>query len=250
MQRGIMPLSYFTFIIICSVMLLMSCSHRRTGFDSLESADNQINMVFDNTEDSETICADRNSTPITQSVDKEILLATKGLKLIDRMNRLAHSKAYLSHVTDAQVIHDEVAVITAADYSTPQEIFLIDGAAFIADTTDFISDYIREKTVRSIPTMINGLNGTQSLAATALLQVDDAFRYEGLDHTVICLFIYNSPYSVMVTYNPTEDGTVLAIASFVRFASSDSTLDTHHIADVVGSVIKSDDITVRSIDTP
>ena len=182
--------------------------------------------------------------------DTKLLLTEKGLELIDRMNRLARSEEYLSIMTGASEIRDEIAVITATDYTKPREIYLVDGAAFVADTTDFIRNYMRKRTLRSVASMINGRNGTQSLAATAMLQVDDAFRCEAVGHTVIFLYTYGSPYSVQVTYDPAEDGTVMALASFVKLSSSETTEIPRLVTDVVGSFIESDEISVSRIDLP
>lgn len=180
--------------------------------------------------------------------DTKRLLAEKGLELIDRMNRLARNEEYLSIMTGASEIRDEIAVITATDYTKPREIYLVDGAAFVADTTDFIRNYMRKRTLRSVASMINGRNGTQSLAVTAMLQVDDAFRSEAVGHTVIFLYTYGSPYSVLVTYDPTEDGTVMALASFVKLSPSETTEIPRLVTDVVGSLVESDEISVSRID--
>lgn len=180
----------------------------------------------------------------------ERLLAERGLALIDRMSRLARSEEYVSYMTGTESMLDEIAAIASADYTSPQQIMIIDGTAFAPDTTDFIRNQIRVKAVRSVPAMINGLNGAQILAASSILQVDDAFRCDGIDHTAIYLFAYDAPYSAMVTYNPTEDGTVAAIASFVKFSPADSAAVSRHVADAIGSIIESRDITVRNIDMP
>lgn len=181
--------------------------------------------------------------------DAETMLAAKGLELISRMNNLAHSKEYISTATSSQPILDQIELIAAADYTSPEEIFVIDGSGFAADTTDFVRGYIREKAIRSIPSMLNALDGAQTLSASAILQVDETFRCNAPGHTVIYLYAYRAAYSVMVTYSPGEDGTVAATASFVKFSSTEPATISHHVAEAIGSVIDSTDITVRSIDT-
>ena len=223
-------------------MLLVSCGHKG-GRSNTDSTNTQTTRNPDAETDAAR-CSDTMSPPS----DTKRLLAEKGLELIDRMNRLAHSEEYLNLMTGASEIRDEIAVITATDYTKPREIYLVDGAAFVADTTDFIRNYMRKRTLRSVASMINGRNGTQSLAVTAMLQVDDAFRSEAVGHTVIFLYTYGSPYSVLVTYDPTEDGTVMALASFVKLSPSETTEIPRLVTDVVGSFIESDEISVSRID--
>lgn len=187
-------------------------------------------------------------SPAHDTVEK--ILAAKGVELIGRMAILAGSSEYLSHMTSSQAVLEEIAVIAGTDYTSPDQIFAIDGAAFASDTTDFVHGYMREKAIRSAAAMINGLNGTQPLAATAILQVDDAFICPGLDHTVLYLYAFDAPYSVIVSYTPRNGGTAAATASFVKFTPAESAAISRHIAEAIGSALGSTDITVRSIDRP
>lgn len=244
MRHNLHTLLLGTFSILCGFMLLVSCDHMG-GRSNTDSTNTQTARNPD-VETDAARCSDSMSLPS----DTKRLLAEKGLELIDRMNRLAHSEEYLNLMTGASEIRDEIAVITATDYTKPREIYLVDGAAFVADTTDFIRNYMRKRTLRSVASMINGRNGTQSLAVTAMLQVDDAFRSEAVGHTVIFLYTYGSPYSVLVTYDPTEDGTVMALASFVKLSPSETTEIPRLVTDVVGSLVESDEISVSRIDLP
>lgn len=244
MRHNLHTLLLGTFSILCGFMLLVSCDHMG-GRSNTDSTNTQTARNPD-VETDAARCSDSMSLPS----DTKRLLAEKGLELIDRMNRLAHSEEYLNLMTGASEIRDEIAVITATDYTKPREIYLVDGAAFVADTTDFIRNYMRKRTLRSVASMINGRNGTQSLAVTAMLQVDDAFRSEAVGHTVIFLYTYGSPYSVLVTYDPTEDGTVMALASFVKLSPSETTEIPRLATDVVGSLVESDEISVSRIDLP
>lgn len=244
MRHNLHTLLLGTFSILCGCMLLVSCGHKG-GRSNTDSTNTQTTRNPD-VETEAARCSDSMSLPS----DTKLLLAEKGLELIDRMNRLAHSEEYLNLMTGASEIRDEIAVITAIDYTKPREIYLVDGAAFVADTTDFIRNYMRKRTLRSVASMINGRNGTQSLAVTAMLQVDDAFRSEAVGHTIIFLYTYGSPYSVLVTYDPTEDGTVMALASFVKLSPSETTEIPRHVTDVVGSLVESDEISVSRIDLP
>ena len=244
MRHNLHTLLLGTFSILCGFMLLVSCDHMG-GRSNTDSTNTQTARNPD-VETDAARCSDSMSLPS----DTKLLLAEKGLELIDRMNRLARSEEYLTLMTGASEIRDEIAVITAIDYTKPREIYLVDGAAFVADTTDFIRNYMRKRTLRSVASMINGRNGTQSLAATAMLQVDDAFRCEAVGHTVIFLYTYGSPYSVQVTYDPAEDGTVMALASFVKLSPSETTEIPRLVTDVVGSLVESDEISVSRIDLP
>ncbi len=258
MRHNLHTLLLCAFSILCGCMLLVSCGHKdsRSNTDSTntQTARNSDDDTILDTEsypavlyDGETDTA-RCSDSMSFPSDTKLLLVEKGLELIERMNRLARSEEYLTLMTGASEIRDEIAVITATDYTKPREIYLVDGAAFVADTTDFIRNYIRKKTIRSVASMINGRNGTLHLTATAMLQVDDAFRCEAVGHTIIVLYTYGSPYSVLVTYDPAQDGTVMALASFVKLSSSKKTEIPRLVIDVVGSLIGSDKISVSRID--
>lgn len=241
-----------------AILLLAACGHKN-GNQAIGSADGPTEIfVTDGGAVSEGIIggadgptaiyvSDGAITPDKDTANTEGKLAAKGLELISRMSRLASSRQYLSLATSSQPILDEAAVIAAADYASPREIFVIDGACFKPDTTDFIASHIKDKAIRSTAAMINGLNGPQTLSAAAMLQADDAFVCRGLDHTVIYLYAYDAVYSAVVSYKPCADGTVLATASFIKFPSSGSAAVSRHVAETIGSALGTTDITVRSI---
>ena len=193
---------------------------------------------------------DKDKDNIDNPAAMESLLAAKGRQLIGQMGQLARSKEYILMMTSSQPIQNEISLISAADYTTPKEIFIIDGKSFETDTLDFVHKHIVERAIRSAAAMINGLNGTQPLSATSILQVDDTLLCPMLKHTIIMLFAYDAPYSALVTYRPAEDGTVAAVASFVKFPASGTASVSHYVAEVIGSAIGSEEITVRSIDIP
>ena len=245
-----------------TIISTASCG-RRTDSAVIGSADGPTQItVTDDTKAKEGIIGsadgptaihvadNTDSENIDNAAAMETLLAAKGRQLVDRMCQLARSREYISMMTSSQSILNEISTISAADYTTPKELFLIDGKSFESDTTDFVHRHILERTIRSAAAMINGLNGTQALSATSILQVDDTLLCPMLKHTVILLFAYDAPYSVLVTYRPAEDGTVAAVASFVKFPSSGTASVSHYVAEVIGSAIGSDEITVRSIDIP
>lgn len=241
-----------------AILLLAACGHKN-GNQAIGSANGPIEIfATDGGAVSEGIIggadgptaiyvSDGAIAPDKDTANTEGKLAAKGLELISRMSRLASSRQYLSLMTSSQAVLNEAAVIAAADYASPREIFVIDGACFKPDTTDFIASHIKDKAIRSTAAMINGLNGTQTLSATAMLQADDAFVCRGLDHTVIYLYAYDAVYSAVVSYKPCADGTVLATASFVKFPSSGSAAVSRHVAETIGSALGTTDITVRSI---
>ena len=241
-----------------AILLLAACGHKN-GNQAIGSADGPTEIfVTDGGAVSEGIIggadgptaiyvSDGAIAPDKDTANTEGKLAAKGLELISRMSRLASSRQYLSLATSSQPILDEAAVIAAADYTSPKEIFVIDCASFKPDTADFIACHMKDRAIRSTAAMINGLNGPQTLSAAAMLQADDAFVCRGLDHTVIYLYAYDAAYSAMVSYKPCADGTVLAAASFVRFPSSGSAAVSRYVAETIASALGSTDITVRSI---
>ena len=247
--------------ITLAILLLAACG-RKNGNPAIGSADGSTEIYVTEGEAASTgiiggaagptaiYTADGTTAPDEGAAGTEGKLAAKGLELISRLSRLARSRQYLSLMTSSQPVLNEAAVIAAADYASPREIFVIDGACFKPDTTDFIASHIKDKAIRSTAAMINGLNGTQTLSAAAMLQTDDAFVCRGLDHTVIYLYAYDAAYSAMVSYKPCADGTVLAAASFVKFPSSGSAAVSRYVAETIASALGSTDITVRSIDIP
>lgn len=258
-------LNISTLTLFAAVLTLISTTScgRRTDSAVIGSADGPTQItVTDDTKAKDGIIGsadgpttiyvadNTDSENIDNAAAMETVLASKGRQLIDEMSLLARNKEYVSMMTSSQPILNEISLIAAADYTTPKEIFIIDGKSFRTDTTDFVRKHIMERTIRSAAAMINGLNGTQALSATAILQVDDTLLCPMLKHTIIVLFAYDAPYSVLVTYRPAEDGTVAAVASFVKFPSSGTASVSHYVADVVGSALGSDEITVRSIDIP
>lgn len=254
MKRNHIPAALFAATVF-STVLLTACGNAN-GPQTIGSADGPTEITVSDEKNANIgiIGGADGPTAIyvtdgSDAPDAEAILAAKGLELISRMNSLARSNEYISTATSSQPILNQIQLIAAADYTSPEEIFVIDGSGFAADTTDFVRGYIREKAIRSIPSMLNALDGAQTLSAAAILQVDETFRCNAPGHTVIYLYAYRAAYSVMVTYSPGEDGTVAATASFVKFSSTEPATISHHVAEAIGSVIDSTDITVRSIDT-
>ena len=230
-QKSIaMKRPYITLTLLAALAAISTTScGRRTDPAVIGSADGPTQItVTDDTKAKEGIIGsadgptaiyvtDKDKDNIDNPAAMESLLAAKGRQLIGQMGQLARSKEYVSMMTSSQPIQNEIYLISAADYTTPKEIFIIDGKSFETDTLDFVHKHIVERAIRSAAAMINGLNGTQPLSATSILQVDDTLLCPILKHTIIMLFAYDAPYSALVTYRPAEDGTVAAVASFVKF---------------------------------
>ena len=255
MKRKHTPAALIAATVFCTV-ILTACGNTNTPPQTIGSADGPTEITVSDEKDANIGIIGGADGPTAIYVtdgsdarDTETILAAKGLELISRMHSLARSKEYLATATSSQPILDQIEIIATADYTSPEEIFVIDGSGFADDATDFVRGYIRRKAIRSIPAMLNALDGAHTLSASAILQADETFRCSASDHTVIYLYAYDAAYSAMVTYSPGEDGTVAATASFVKFSSAEPATISHHVAECIGSVIDTADITVRSVDT-
>lgn len=165
-------------------------------------------------------------TDYTKTADySKDVLASKGLDLIAKMDKLAESTEYIESVSahdDFKTLLSEVAEI---DYSSPKAVYKAVLPVGTASTavgvsidafSDDIKSIIDERLLASIPSQINATDGVETLAALTLVSAGTASYIEGVEENQIYIFVYENGYSAFVSYMPQEENVVSISSSFVK----------------------------------
>lgn len=155
--------------------------------------------------------------PTAIFIADSLTLQEKGLELTGQMHRLANNETYIKYCSHSDEINKLAAHIGRTDYSVPKKIFAISHLKSIQnfETDSTIRTLLADKTVRTIPSLINAQSGSTTLAATTLFVTEDVFLHNSLKESTIYLYVYEGDCSSMVLFQPHKDHIVQAHACFV-----------------------------------
>jgi len=152
-------------------------------------------------------------------------LYEKGLEITAQLDRLAESEEYIKMFSldpEIRVIAKEIGSI---DYSTPKAVYEISGIdtaymKLLSSQADIklsqeIKDIVKNKFVASIAlaSMLSSQNGTNYLAVTTIITINDSFIYSGLKKQKTYLFLYEGDYASIITFMPVQNDIVISYAS-------------------------------------
>jgi len=154
-------------------------------------------------------------------------LYKEGLNVVEKMDLMAESEEYINLVLSAPELKVVVNDIGEKDYSKPDTVYQItiaentiksvitqvNGAE--SDMSEIILPDIYRRFLRAIPTSLNAIDGTVSIAATSVLIGESDFICEGLTENTMYLYLYENAYSVLVLFSPMEDNIVRATGNFI-----------------------------------
>lgn len=152
-------------------------------------------------------------------------LASKGLELIVKMDKLAESTEYIESISAQEEFKTILADIAKGDYSSPVAVYkaaIPEGTAAAAmgatlDNVDKdIVSLIDDRLLAAIPSQINAMEGVESLAALTLVSASTSAYIEGIAESQVYIFIYDNGYSAIVSYMPQEENVLSISSSFVK----------------------------------
>lgn len=165
-------------------------------------------------------------TDNTKTVDySKDILASKGLELIAKMDKLAESTAYIESVSAQEDFKALLSEVAEGDYSSPKAVYKAafpegTASAAVGVSIDAFSDDIKsivdDRLLAAIPSQINAKEGVETLAALTLVSAGTASYVEGVEESQLYVFLYDNGYSAIVSYMPQEENVVSISANFVK----------------------------------
>ena len=146
-------------------------------------------------------------------------LEEKGKLLILQMQRLADNKSYIEYSSHSKEINKTIEDMAQQKYEEPRKIFIIDHLRIDnllnLNQQEETRELISNRYLRAIPTLLNSQAGSNQLAATSLVTVEDVFHYESLKEYALYLYLYKGKYHSIVLFRPTKEDIVQANAYFI-----------------------------------
>ena len=109
----------------------------------------------------------------------------------------------------------------------------LDGCLFLLQESNFKKE-LEKRSINSISTRINALQGSTSILATSFLVLEDSFNIDNLENNTLIVYLYEGKYLAMVTFVPGTENIVGASASFVI---SDSLSQINSETGLIGSKV-------------
>lgn len=150
-------------------------------------------------------------------------LTDKGLSLIGEVDRLAECEEYISFYSASDEIAGVIKDIAENDYTEPKAVFIIPNLDEIVLNSMFseiklpaeVKAMVKSRFALALPSQINAMNGTITVAATSILNHSGSFIYEGLKATTTYLYTYDAANSFMVTFIPSDENIVNAYVTVI-----------------------------------
>lgn len=154
-------------------------------------------------------------------ISNEETLCAKGIQLTKQLHGLANDSDYIRYLSRSPKVNEQIDRIGNKDYTHPRKTFAISNLQ--GNLTDLLSQssytkrLLIDRLIRSIPSRLNAQSGSDVLAATSLLTIDDVFFYKGKapNEYTLYLYLYEDSCHSMVLYRPGKDGIMQATANVV-----------------------------------
>ncbi len=200
-----------------------------------------------------------NSQAEAEEVNQQLSLEQQAQILIDQVIMMASSEAYMDMITvqsEMRAIIDDIAI---QDYSTPQNIYQLNGLADLIITSmqleatlePEIEPLVKPRLTGVLPGQLNAMNGTETLAAASILNHSNSFIYEGLEEDISYLYTFDHDYSFMISFYPSQQNIVNASISIIvneQFNSLQTTEEfMKHFEAMLGIVESETSISVEQL---
>lgn len=169
--------------------------------------------------------------PVSLAQESGEALLAQAVALGERMGELAASEAYVAAFTSSDSIGGIIAGWGEGDYSAPAAVWrstlnadaALSAASMLtnAQQPDAAREELSRRLLSSLPSMANAAAGAEVIAATSIMTAQTAFVCEACDEATIYILTYASGTPVAVTFQPCQDGAVVAQAYFLAVSDSD-----------------------------
>ena len=150
-----------------------------------------------------------------------------GLDVVALMDEMVNSEAYVQAQTGSEEILNITRTLAEGDYSSPKAVYritipdeTIDALGqieLLADTSETLRSYFRQKTLSVIPIQITSTEGVNFLAAASLCTAGKSFISDEIPGNVIYLYTYENTVPIAVTFGCNADtpGIISASGTFL-----------------------------------
>jgi len=154
-----------------------------------------------------------------------------GLELIQTMDEMAKSEAYIAMTTGSEYMTEMLLPVQEGSVGEPTAVYTItlrdEYLSMMAEWAEMpeipesIKALANQKLIGAFATQINALGGAQKLSASAICAAGKTFVNESLTENVIYLYVFESCPPAAVTFTPGEDGAVSASGLFLLYDEVD-----------------------------
>lgn len=227
-------------LIIAYCAFIMGCTSKQQQFKPETIQDKELPVIGGD----DTVTNIKTSS--MQTVKGQTLLKEHGIQLTLQMSQLANNQEYLNLCSNSKEVNKIVADISQCKYDIPEKVFCVSHLQSSLNMSDNLNPVIIERLVRAIPSQLNALSGSASLAASSLLVSEDAFFYEmSLKEPVIYLYHYKEDWQSMVIFLPIRDDIILANSYFVHHSMLNDIKNSSDVKSFFREVLKMDKVCVQ-----
>lgn len=181
-------------------------------------------------------------------------LLEQALALARRLGELAASEDYVAAYSTSSAVSEVIAVWAEGDYDAPAAvgrltldpdatatlIAALSGGAQLSGLPETVYEEISQRMLSALPSMLIGTAGVENIAAASIMTIRTAFVCETCDTPALYILGYEHGTSVAVTFQPCQDGAVLAQACFIdspaRNSSDDDYFNVLAVLNVLGVI--------------
>lgn len=173
---------------------------------------------------------------LTESDPAYAWLYEKSMELAGLFQEALSSDAYISLHCMPDQFSEEIAMLRMQDFSAPLDVTVMradslasaDQLALMRPLLDEaalpqrLEDMVWRKVYLQMASVLNGQEGTQTLALSSVLTISEAYpQPEEMDGPCFAVMFYGGLYAFLVTFFPTGNGAVMAQAAFIHSRAAD-----------------------------
>ena len=180
--------------------------------------------------------ADTPARKLEESEPLYISLYERAMEYAGLFNEAVHSEEYLSLMQIPDDLKEELSLIQMQDFTQPWGMTIVRADDSLAsylptdpqlllektDLSPALKTLILQKLYESTGAILVGPSGPATIALSSLLRLSDAcIQPEAMDGPCFAVMQYGGLYAFLVTFMPTANGTVTAIAQFIPSRAAD-----------------------------
>lgn len=166
-------------------------------------------------------CKNNESSEETKS------LYAQGLEVIQLMLEMTQSEEYAELYGGSSEIKAVIQNISTGDYTTPKAVYAISvsdanlATMFELNNLDNpskgLKSFLMQRSLGGLMTRINGMGGSDNIAAASICSAGKTFVCENANKDVIYLYTYDNAVPVAVTFSVGENHAISASGVFVVY---------------------------------
>lgn len=178
-------------------------------------------------------------------------LLERAVSLAALLDELAENESYVSFFSASETLADTIAAWGAGDPAKLRALYKGEWSAPFAAMQSLLdapmpalSDALlvqaNQRAAAALPSLMNGAQGAEILAAASIATVQTAFPCDSLQQPVLYLLLPEDGTPIAVTFYPAEDGAVAALATYLAVPAlreADSPAAVHEALAAYGALL-------------